>query len=1017
AIGDTHLEPFYHFPSISLKVDDVRIYETKADSAQAALDVEDIYVSLGLIPLLVGQIDVQSLLIEEGFFNLVMHEDGSNNIQNALASATQAAEADSTQEVETSSSGLLDFHLKELLLRNLDIHTYDEATGMDIEAYVYDADGGFKIDDPKVSAHIDTKFELNVINNGDTTFVKHKHFEFHTDVAYNLETGFLAFEPSGLTLEHGDFELEGTIDTQNDMTVDISVKGTKPNFDMFIAFAPEDLIPLLEKYNNEGNIYFNAVVQGATANGNIPYVDANFGASEAFLENTQQEKRLDDLGFIGHFTTGEEPSLENMEFSVVDMKATLEEGSFLATLIVKNFEQPDIDMQLDSDFNLEFLSAFLNLEGTRNAKGRVALKMRFHDIIDLDEPEKALNELDQAYFSELLVENLSLTSDLLPVPLDTLNLHLIMNGKKADLDRFDLHLGGSDVSITGWVSDLPAILHHSDSLVEAHMSITANQIDIAELTEFSDSTGFDEQIEDLNVGFSFVTSARAVTESQYLPRGEFFIDSLHAQLKHYPHELHDFHVDIKVDDEDLTIMDFTGYLDDSDFHFNGLMHDYGFWMQPELNGDVDLDITLRSDLLRLEDIFTYQGENYVPEDYRHEELEGLVIHGNSSMHFKQSELHSIDLDLDRLEAKMHLHPLKFERFSGRFHYEDDHLVMEDFKGTMGRTEFEADMNYYLGDDPTVRKRDNLLDLYATYVDLDQLTNFNMGPEGEASEEASTSDSSSHEDAYNLYDLPFTDMTFLVHMEHFIYHRVDLQNIKARLRSTQDHYIYVDTLSFRAADGNFGMNGYFNGSDPDHIYLKPKLRVEHADIDRLLFKFESHGEDEPLSENIHGSLTADIEGNILIYPDFVPNLDESEIHMDIQVLEGRLVNYSAMEMLSDYMGNKDLTNIRFDTLTNHMDMTDGVLTIPNMTIESTIGHFELSGQQDMDFNLEYYLRIPWTLITQGTRNKLFGGKKDDPKVTEDEIVKYDPARNVRFLNLKIAGNIDDYSVGLGKEDEE
>ena len=77
----------------------------------------------------------------------------------------------------------------------------------------------------------------------------------------------------------------------------------------------------------------------------------------------------------------------------------------------------------------------------------------------------------------------------------------------------------------------------------------------------------------------------------------------------------------------------TGYIDDSDFHFNGLAHDYGFWMKENLNGYVDLDITLRSNLLRLEDIFSYDGENYVPEDYRHEEVDHLVLHVNSSMHY------------------------------------------------------------------------------------------------------------------------------------------------------------------------------------------------------------------------------------------------------------------------------------------------------------------------------------------------------------------------------------------------
>ena len=34
-----------------------------------------------------------------------------------------------------------------------------------------------------------------------------------------------------------------------------------------------------------------------------------------------------------------------------------------------------------------------------------------------------------------------------------------------------------------------------------------------------------------------------------------------------------------------------------------------------------------------------------------------------------------------------------------------------------------------------------------------------------------------------------------------------------------------------------MSGYFNGSDPKHIYLKPNLRFKNVDLDKLMFKFE------------------------------------------------------------------------------------------------------------------------------------------------------------------------------------
>jgi hypothetical protein len=64
------------------------------------------------------------------------------------------------------------------------------------------------------------------------------------------------------------------------------------------------------------------------------------------------------------------------------------------------------------------------------------------------------------------------------------------------------------------------------------------------------------------------------------------------------------------------------------------------------------------------------------------------------------------------------------------------------------------------------------------------------------------------------------MSFDLDVDHFIYHRIDLQNIHSRFRMTHDHYIYVDTMSMRAAGGQFLLSGYFNGSNPDRIYLKP-----------------------------------------------------------------------------------------------------------------------------------------------------------------------------------------------------
>ena len=1008
SIGSTQLAPFKNFPYLSISVRDVEVKEEKTANAATILQLDELYIGLDLLDLVKGKIDIKKLLIEDGVFNMVLHEDGSNNLARAFA-----------MESDTSASEPLHVHLKAIELKNISIKKIDESKILEVQSTIFWAKGGFESSETKTAAHIDTEFELNIIENSDTTYIKHKQFEFHTDIELNEGTGLLTIAPSALIMESAEFELSGKVDTKNNMDLNLEIKGNKPNFDLFMAFAPTELIPVLRRYENAGKIYFNAKVEGPSALGYNPYFEVNFGASEAFLENTTYGRRVDNMGFEGYFTNGAEHDLTTMEFAMENMTAKLGQGDFKGAVSFKNFESPEIDMSLEAQFDLDFIAEFLNLSDYKNASGTVDLSMRFHDIIDIDEPEKALEDLNQAYYSELTIKNLQVESDGLPAPLKKLDAHLIMEGKRAALDLFELQIGESDLSMSGYVNDLPAIVHQTANKVKAHLDIKSERLNIAELSGYkkNDTLGVNEQIEDLVLGLSFESTAKDLGTYEYLPKGEFFIDSLHARLQQYPHELHDFQVDLLIDENDLSIKNFIGYIDDSDFKLNGKAHNYAFWMQDTLDGDVELDLGLESKRLRLEDIFSYRGENYVPEDYRHEAFDDLKLHFTSKMHYTPSGLQTIHVNLDQLDARMLMHPMRLKNASGRFQYEEDQLHVEGLHAELGRSIFNVDMNYYLGEDSLQNEIKNQLRLTTNYIDFDQLTNFNPNPPQNEVEKSTsgTEDVAAHAEAYNLYELPFSDMDFDVEIGHFIYHRLDIQDIKAKLRTTRNHYLYVESMSMYAAGGNISMNGYFNGSNPKRIYLKPNLQLKNVDLDRLLFKFENFGQDAIVSENLHGQLTASITGNIRVYPDFVPDLDQSKIHMDVIAINGRLENYDYMLMLSDYFGDKNLNNVRFDTLQNHIDVVNGVVTIPNMTIESTLGHMEISGKQDMDDNIEYYVRIPWSIVMKAASNRLFGSKKEEKELAEeDEIIEVDPNDKVRYLNLKITGTLDDFKILPGRD---
>ena len=85
----------------------------------------------------------------------------------------------------------------------------------------------------------------------------------------------------------------------------------------------------------------------------------------------------------------------------------------------------------------------------------------------------------------------------------------------------------------------------------------------------------------------------------------------------------------------------------------------------------------------------------------------------------------------------------------------------------------------------------------------------------------------------------------------------------------------------------------------------------------------------------------------------------------------------------------------------------------MTINSTLGFVEIFGKQDLDMNMEYFLRIPLSMVTQVGMTKLFGRRNTDVE-KEDEIQVRNDGKRVRFINLKLSGKPDNYSISLEKD---
>lgn len=990
-LKDSHIAPFTNFPYISVDLEDFDIFEDK-ESDIPLVHLKDLYLGFDFWTLVKGDFDIKMIKLNEGFVNIYQDENGELDILKAFETNKEIDDVEEEFHIDLKRLDIVDVEFSKTNSDSLAISGFINSSRINFISRTEDLFFGLELN---------TK--LSVVDRGDTTFLKNKEISVHADLDYQKLTEKLIIEPSSLDIMNSEFNFEGTIDIPNDFDVDLDLEGKKSDFSLLIALSPDDLIPLFNSFENRGDVFFEAHVKGPSANGKTPKIVADFGCANGFFKNPNTNKTLEKLNFNGHFQSEQNGGLESMRLSITDFTAKPETGVFNVDLSVVNFLSPDIDLKLNTLFKLDYLAQFLNVEDLQELQGSVEMEMNFHDVIDLRNPEKSIEKLNESYYTKIDVSDLSFIIPGYKEKFENINLKMHMDGHEAILDQFTIKVGHSDLDIDGTISDLPAIIHHTSIPVIANLNIKSNEIDINQLTSAKGEKVVDEDIRDLEMNIVFNSSAKAITESPYLPIGEFFVKDFHADMTTYPHRLHDFHVDILIDTTSLSVVDFTGMLDKSDFHFSGKVEKYPMWFQEKLEGDTKIEYDLTSAHFQLEDVFSYNGENYVPEDYRHEEFTNLKVHGDVVLHFEDEKLKTTDISLTELKGKMKMHPLAFEDFGGRVHIENEHLTLEKFRGRLGKSSFETDLSYYFGE--KAGKKENYLEFNSPYLDFDALFSYE-----DNQSESSKNGSVEHDSIFSVFDIPFPDMRYHLDIGRMNYHRYRLANINADLRTTKNHMLYIDTLQMDMADGHLDLGGYFNGSDRSQIYFSPVMNIENLDMDQLMVKFDNFGQDEVVSDNIHGRVSGKLWGKLHMHPDLVPIIDDSEIHMDMEITGGSVEKYAPLEALSGYFEDEQLHKVLFDTLENHIDMTNGEMTIPEMVINSNLGFLKVSGKQDMNMNMEYYISVPWKMITKAGGRKLFGGKEKDP----NEIGEYDPNKKYRYVNLIIKGDAENYSVSLGKK---
>ncbi len=1035
------LAPFANFPYVSVDLQGLRFYADKSPNAAPLYQFGDVYVGFDVAKLLRGQLEIRQLTLARGHLHVQVDELGRMDLLEAKkAKASGPDSASSPLRLDLRAIRLEDVALKETNHKNRTL----------AHLHVQRADASFSLGDSLLRLHLDTEATLREYLADSVALFRDKYLELHSDIDYSTARNFLTIRPGKLTLQNGEIDFGGTVDLANEATLDLRFAARKENFDLFVSLAPETVAQALAGFSNRGDIYLQGTVTGPSQHQN-PHIEVELGCDNTFFTRKASNRDVvKDLKFKGFFTTGDSNTLQTSSFYLQSLYGKPENSFVKGDFRVDNFAQPLINMDFHAELDLAHLPEFLPIDGLEQGSGKVKIDLTLKEFVSADQALSVASQLQDGTASRVQFQNVRLRWRDYPLPVEQLNGEIRLVGDHLEAKDLRAKVGNNDLQLSLQLDDLLHYLHGDDVPVAFGLAANAKRLALGELVPERlrpDSSRraayWQEVIHDFHAEVDVRTTSQALRRFRYLPTLAIDFHDFRFRAEQYALPIDEIKGHVDLSDERASLRDLVVRLGPNRLEGRAELAPVAPLLADTVRQWANFLAEVRIPYLDVRQLLTYQGKCLVNNEIKQEIIRQLEFQGQGRVlggSFGPKGF-AAELDIRKLQLRLNDFPL-LQKVSGQVRTDTlGSIHLHKLAAVIGRSDFQAslDLLHYLDGD---LKHKNVRGTFqAQWLDLDSLFGYY-----EAGQATRPKDSAAairqHEEAFNLFALPFPTLDLKIDIANFRYHKYVINHLKGGLRSTPQHYAYIDSLHLDAADGHLVLHGYLNGSDPKNIYLKSFLRLEKVDLSKLMYKFDNFGQAYLLSENVRGLMDATVTSDVRLYPDFTADLARTQAHAEVRLRNGRLLRFAPMHAMADFMGEKDLDDIRFGELTNTLDIRDGQVVIPAMKLTSSLGYLYLSGKQNFakDQDMDYEIRLPLSLVKQASWNlmktKVFGRRKPagpapadnpadstsvaslppDEELVEDEkeIIEGQKGLLRKYINVRVAGSPADFKINLGRK---
>jgi hypothetical protein len=483
--GEVDLTFFAHFPSLTLRIEDLSLTGQGAFEGIELVSFKSFDLVLGLGKVLAGEEmpDINKIFLNQPKVNALVLENGMANWD--IVKAPKGGKGKVSADSKPSEAIDFKIQLRSYEIRDAEITYIDRLSDILIMIKGFSHSGSGSLSTDGFGLRTKTKIESMDLIMDNTKYINHSTLNAAVDFAVDMNT--MRFDITKGDINLNKFEMNATgflAMPGDDINMDIEFTSPSTKLKQLMALAPEEITGDLDEYKFKGNVAFSGWVKGVYNDNQYPLFGIHLAVDNGSFHYADLPKSAENINIKTDIELMSSKDLNSLVIDVSQFDIDLGGNPIKSSLALVNpMTSMDVKSIIEANINLASLKDVLPIEKEEELTGMIDANLSFEGSLEAAGNEQ-YDKLEAR--GHLKLQDFTYNSPDFSQPVLIDKTTLLFNLNKAELESFDASIGKSDFSATGQLIDfLPYLL--MDKELKGSLNYHSDFLDIDELIAFANT--------------------------------------------------------------------------------------------------------------------------------------------------------------------------------------------------------------------------------------------------------------------------------------------------------------------------------------------------------------------------------------------------------------------------------------------------------------------------------------------------------------------------------------------------